>query len=62
MGKAKDTYTIDEVVSLLGVNRSTVLVLLETIRPGVDPKVKKIRTSDMERMYGLLKKAGGCRL
>jgi hypothetical protein len=59
MEKAKKSYTLDEVTSMLKLDRTAVLLLLASIR-GQEPKdVKKISTRELERMYVIVRSEKG---
>ncbi len=56
-GKARKSYTLDEAAKMLDVSRTTILILLAAIRPGIQPgRVKRIKTPDLERLYAMVRK------
>jgi hypothetical protein len=55
MEKAKKNYTLDEVTSMLKLDRATVLLLLATLRGQEPREVRKITTRELERMYVIVR-------
>ena len=53
--KAKKTYTVEEASDMLGVDRTTLLLMLGAFRDDVKPDTKQIKTADLERLYQMLR-------
>jgi hypothetical protein len=57
MGKSKASYTLEEAIDLLKVNRAMVFILLAAVRADFNPEnIGDITTHEMERIYQLMEK------